>query len=1092
MSIYGTYLDLSRLTTIEEENGIFLEEEEEENDHLMALLTAADEGNITALEDLLASHPDIDINTRNKYGETAMHLAVGSGHFEAVQFLNARGFSLVAGDKNNDEPIFFAARQGNFEILKYLKEQQGVSLDRQNRPGESCIHVAVRYGHIDIIKYICEAGANINLQDKQGDSPLHLAAWYDLPSEVTKVLCSSGGKVNTRNKEDDTPLHCAAARGNLDCLRILLEHGALIDILDKWGSTALHLSCRRRHISIAIVLLQAGCQFDIVDQNGETALHPACREGLLPVVQTMCAYGCKVDIVSKTGMAPIHLASKHGHTEVVRCLLLSGALVDLPNKDGITPEVMAIAQGQNEAADLLGRLRPDRQEACILQLMPNQTPLNRIKVKVFGSSGVGKTTLIDSLKCGYFGSLLRKAGIGNIVQNSTTSSISGSKGIIQENGLQHHRSLDTQLSFEAVHDGYTHGIDVQQATVSGAGDISFWEFSGYEPYYMMYDHFIGDPNCIHMVVFSLVDSQDVHLAQLLFWLNFLKARMLPMEPIGHAGRLPRPARVLLVATHLDKSSLTANGRGEYESPEVSVILETVRQKFEAELNIYPKAFIVDSHLAMSSEMKVLKTAISDIKASICQNLPVGSGFLDATVAALPAWRRSLASYPVVTWPSFTEYIRTVVNILAGEEHMKELMCQLQLIGEVVYVETERPDDDLVVLSPRWLCGSIIGQALSHNGTLRPKQTGCFSIEDFQMRFPDCEADDLLVLLEALQVSTCCDIEGEVEYELPCLNFVETLNGLWDRVDNRLPEDCIYGGVRLVAQRGMTNQLMHIFPRIQVQLRRQFLEEQSDPEVDLYQWYHGSKYCRGNLEILLTLEQEEQVIEIKCRGPSDLGKLLYHFQEDICDVVFGVIEDSLPSVSLERHLLSAYQLAAHHSPVAAYIPKDVLLAEMDGRETLTFNCGGKVVKEQLIDLVAFGSKEIYAHLKPGLELHVSHLSLNARRHLSAVLDPPDPIGRDWCLLAVSVGLANELPHVDTQDSKSGSKTDHILALWMKDPNATIRLLVQKLLELGRSDAVDAVLSSAPMFRHFPPEGKFSDGTRGLTNSFQSNANNSRSS
>lgn len=73
-----------------------------------------------------------------------------------------------------------------------------------------------------------------------------------------------------------------------------------------------------------------------------------------------------------------------------------------------------------------------------------------------------------------------------------------------------------------------------------------------------------------------------------------------------------------MATHLDKSSLTANGRGEYESPEVSVILETVRQKFEAELNIYPKAFIVDSHLAMSSEMKVLKTAISDIKASICQ------------------------------------------------------------------------------------------------------------------------------------------------------------------------------------------------------------------------------------------------------------------------------------------------------------------------------------------------------------------------------------------------------------------------------------------------------------------------------------------
>lgn len=65
-----------------------------------------------------------------------------------------------------------------------------------------------------------------------------------------------------------------------------------------------------------------------------------------------------------------------------------------------------------------------------------------------------------------------------------------------------------------------------------------------------------------------------------------------------------------------------------------------------------------------------------------QKLPAGSGFLEATVAALPSWRHVLASYPVVTWPSFTEYIRTVVNILASEEHMKEVMCQLQLLGEV--------------------------------------------------------------------------------------------------------------------------------------------------------------------------------------------------------------------------------------------------------------------------------------------------------------------------------------------------------------------------------------------------------------------------
>ena len=67
---------------------------------------------------------------------------------------------------------------------------------------------------------------------------------------------------------------------------------------------------------------------------------------------------------------------------------------------------------------------------------------------------------------------------------------------------------------------------------TGVGDLSIWEFSGYEPYYMLYDLFIGDPNCIHFVTFNLADPQDVQLSQVLFWLNFIKARMSPMHPIG--------------------------------------------------------------------------------------------------------------------------------------------------------------------------------------------------------------------------------------------------------------------------------------------------------------------------------------------------------------------------------------------------------------------------------------------------------------------------------------------------------------------------------------------------------------------------------
>ena len=54
----------------------------------------------------------------------------------------------------------------------------------------------------------------------------------------------------------------------------------------------------------------------------------------------------------------------------------------------------------------------DRRDPFVRQLLPTKNPIDRIKMKVFGSGGVGKTTLIESLKCGYFRSFFRRAYAG--------------------------------------------------------------------------------------------------------------------------------------------------------------------------------------------------------------------------------------------------------------------------------------------------------------------------------------------------------------------------------------------------------------------------------------------------------------------------------------------------------------------------------------------------------------------------------------------------------------------------------------------------------------------------------------------------------
>ena len=100
------------------------------------------------------------------------------------------------------------------------------------------------------------------------------------------------------------------------------------------------------------------------------------------------------------------------------------------------------------------------------------------------------------------------------------------------------RPSPVQCVPSVVHDKYTKGIEISQVNLgSAAGDLSVWEFSGHDNYYMLYDHFIGNTNCIHTVVFNLEDEEDAQLEQLRFWLGFLQSRIPPVEPLGKADIL---------------------------------------------------------------------------------------------------------------------------------------------------------------------------------------------------------------------------------------------------------------------------------------------------------------------------------------------------------------------------------------------------------------------------------------------------------------------------------------------------------------------------------------------------------------------------
>lgn len=387
---------------------------------------------------------------------------------------------------------------------------------------------------------------------------------------------------------------------------------------------------------------------------------------------------------------------------------------------------------------------------------------------------------------------------------------------------------------------------------------------------------------------------------------------------------------------------------------------------------------------------------------------------------------------------------------------------------MVYLESEVVQD-LVVLHPKWLCNEIIGNLLSHEKIITSRITGCFTVDDFQLMYPETDALDLLQVLEALEICTQCDNDGEIEYEFPCLNFVETIRGLWER-DPKFGENTVYSGVRIKTPRSITGQLKHVFPRIQVQLRRTILQDNDDPDSDLYQWHHGSKFCCGLLEGLLNMDKQEEFLELKVRGVEESRTNAFYFLEDLINIVEQVIVEMCPGLCIERHVLSVAQLQEHQKHIEAYLPRELLLMEVR-KECEVCLLDGPL--EQFIDLVCLGSEEVFNSLTLGVDLHVSHLTIHTRRQLSRLLDPPDPMGRDWCLLAVVLGLSTILPNLDNATNMAESKTDKVLEEWAKDQSSTIGLLLVKLRELNRGDAVEVLLNTGPVFKVFIYEEQSTD-------------------
>jgi len=319
---------------------------------------------------------------------------------------------------------------------------------------------------------------------------------------------------------------------------------------------------------------------------------------------------------------------------------------------------------------------------------------------------------------------------------------------------------------------------------------------------------------------------------------------------------------------------------------------------------------LDTRAAWTPSIKNLITCFNQYKDRICQNLKSTTVFLDrCTYHIQQQWRKIYPNFPIMSWSRFIDNIRQEINPLASDEHMRELVQQLQLMGEVLYLEGD-PQEDLICFDPNWLCQIILGRLLSYRRICKRHSSSneTFALNDIKNLFPEISNPiDLLQVFNAYDLCTQIDINGEYEFEFPQLNTIEILSGLWEK---RSGVQYIYIGCE-IRSRTLASLLWSVFPRIQVQLRRlimsnEFVQHGGGDDVELFQWTEGSKLVVGMIELLLTKNIPTH-LELKARGQVQNREQIFYLFHDILSLIEHVFNQICPMLPIEYHYISTKHL-----------------------------------------------------------------------------------------------------------------------------------------------------------------------------------------
>jgi ankyrin repeat protein len=192
------------------------------------LLAAAARGDTAEIGKLAAAKANL--NVRDDYGRTPLHVATFGRHREAIAALVKAGADPGLLERDRYDAVTIAAVADDAPTLKLLLQLGASARLVTSRYDGTALIAAAHLGHDEVVKLLIAAGAPLDHVNNLGWTALIesivLGQGGPRHVETLRAIVGAGANVNLADRNRQTPLQLARQRGYKPMIAILEQAGA--------------------------------------------------------------------------------------------------------------------------------------------------------------------------------------------------------------------------------------------------------------------------------------------------------------------------------------------------------------------------------------------------------------------------------------------------------------------------------------------------------------------------------------------------------------------------------------------------------------------------------------------------------------------------------------------------------------------------------------------------------------------------------------------------------------------------------------------------------------------------------------------------